>query len=158
MTAQDQKAQEIKETTPLNLTGLLPSKFAPQTQGVKSDQLKKQSQTRRVSQIMGRQRNNAQMKGKEEASERMLNEIEANQLSSIEFKALVIRKFNELTENYQKLQGNYNELTANYINKKKEIETINKFQEEMKKTISELKNTVEGIKNRLDEAEVISTQ
>ena len=66
---------------------------------------------------------------------------------------MVIRKLNELTQNYQKLQGNYNELTANYINMKKEIETINKSQEEMKNTFSELKNTVEGIKSRLDEAE-----
>ena len=56
---------------------------------------------------------------KEEASERMLNEIEAGQLLAIEFKAVVIRKRNELTENYQKLQGNYNELTANYINNKR---------------------------------------
>ena len=96
------------------------------------------------------------MKGKEEASERMLAEKEASQLSDTEFKAMVIRKLtelSELTENYQKLQGNYNELTANYINMKKEIETINKSQEEMKNTISELKNTVEGIKSRLDEAE-----
>ena len=95
---------------------------------------------------MGRQRNNPQMKGKEEASERMLNEREASQLSNIEFKAMIIRKLNELTENYQKLQGNYNEITANYINVKKEIETINKGQEEMKNTISELKKTVEGMK------------
>ena len=58
------------------------------------------------------------MKGKEEASERMLNEIEAS-LSDIAFKAMVIRKLSELTENYQKLQGNYNELTAKYINTKK---------------------------------------
>ena len=72
------------------------------------------------------------MKGKEKVSERMLNEIQASQLSDIEFKALVIRKINEITENYQKLQGNYNELTANYINMKKEIETIKKGQEEMK--------------------------
>ena len=65
------------------------------------------------------------MKGKEEASERMLIEIETSQLSDTEFKAMVIRKLielSELTENYQKLQGNYNELTANYINMKKEIE------------------------------------
>ena len=55
---------------------------------------------------MGRQRNNPQMKGKEEASERMLNEIEASQVSDIEFKTMVIRKLNELTKNYQKLQGN----------------------------------------------------
>ena len=65
------------------------------------------------------------MKRKEEISERMLNEIEASQQSDNEFKATVIRKLNELTENYQKLQGNYNGLTANYINMKKEIETIN---------------------------------
>ena len=48
---------------------------------------------------MGRQRNNLQMKGKEEDSQRMTNEIEASQLSDIVFKAMVIRKFNELTEN-----------------------------------------------------------
>ena len=42
----------------------------------------------------------------------MLNEIEASQLSDTEFKAMVIRKLTEFTENYQKLQGNYNELTA----------------------------------------------
>ena len=43
------------------------------------------------------------MKGKEDASERMLNEIEARQLSDIELKAMVIKKLNELTENYQNL-------------------------------------------------------
>ena len=53
------------------------------------------------------------MKGKEETLERMLPEIEASQLSGTEVKAKVIRKLNELTENYQKLQGNYNELTGN---------------------------------------------
>ena len=63
---------------------------------------------------MGRQRNKPKMKGKEEATERILNEIEARQLSDIKFKAMVIRKLNELTENYQKLQRNYNELTVNY--------------------------------------------
>ena len=75
------------------------------------------------------------MKGKEEASERMLIEKEASQLPDTEFKTTVIGKLTELTENYQKLQGNYNELTANYINMKKEIKTINKSQEEMKNTI-----------------------
>ena len=95
---------------------------------------------------MRTQRNNPQMKGKEEDSQRMLNKIQATQLSDIEFKAMVIRKLNELTENYQKLQGNYNELSANCINMIKERETINKGQEEMKNTISELKNTVEEMK------------
>ena len=47
---------------------------------------------------------------------------------------MIIRKLNELTENYQKLQRTYNDFTAKYINIKKEIETINKGQEEMKNT------------------------
>ena len=46
------------------------------------------------------------MKGKGEVSEKMLNEKEASQLSDTEFKAMVMRKLNELTQNYQKLQGN----------------------------------------------------
>ena len=36
----------------------------------------------------------------------MQNEKEASQLSDTEFKALVTKKLNELTENYQNLQGN----------------------------------------------------
>ena len=59
------------------------------------------------------------MKGKEEASERMLTEKEATQQSDTEFKVMDIRKLTELTENYQKLQGNYNELTPKYIRRKK---------------------------------------
>ena len=66
------------------------------------------------------------MKRKGEFSETMLNEKEESELSHPEFKDLVMRKLNELTQNYQKLLGNYNELTANYINMKKEIETINR--------------------------------
>ena len=67
---------------------------------------------------MERQRNNPQMKGKEQAWERMLTEKEAIQLSDTEFKAMVIRKLTELTENYQKLQGNYNELKQLYQHEK----------------------------------------
>ena len=59
------------------------------------------------------------MKGKEGASEKMVNEIEASQLSDIEFKAMVIRKLNELTKNYQKIQSNYKELISLYINMKR---------------------------------------
>ena len=51
------------------------------------------------------------MKGKKEASERMLTEKKASQLSDTKSKAMVMRKLTELKENYQKLQGNYNELT-----------------------------------------------
>ena len=67
---------------------------------------KKWRLTIRISQTMRIQRNKPGMKGKEEASERMLNDIEASQLSDIEFKVMTIRELNELTENYQKLQGN----------------------------------------------------
>ena len=38
------------------------------------------------------------MKGKEEASERMLTEKEASQLSDTQFKAMVIRKLTELSD------------------------------------------------------------
>ena len=74
------------------------------------------------------------MKGKEEASETMLTEKEATQLSDTELKAMVTMRLTEVTEDTQKLQGNYNELSVNYINMKKEIETINKSQEETKNT------------------------
>ena len=75
---------------------------------------------------MGRQRNKSQTKGGEDTSERMLNEIEESQLSDTEFKRMVIKKLNELSENYQKLQGSYKELTANNTIMKKCIQTINK--------------------------------
>ena len=41
---------------------------------------------------MGRQRNNPQMKGKEEVSERMLHEIETSQLSDNEFKIICYKE------------------------------------------------------------------
>ena len=69
----------------------------------------------------------------------MLNEIEASQLSDIEFKTVVVRKLNELTENYHILQAKHKECTTKYISIKKDIETINKSQEEM--------NTIYGFKN-----------
>ena len=47
----------------------------------------------------------------EESSERMLNEIEASQLSDTEFKSMVIMNLNELTENYQ----NYMETMKNLL-------------------------------------------
>ena len=65
----------------------------------------------------------------------MLNEIDTNKLSDIEFKIMLIRKLNELSENYKELQGGYKELTVNYSSMKKDIETINKSQEDMKNAI-----------------------
>ena len=63
----------------------------PKTQGVRTEQLKKQRLTGRVSQTIGRQRNNPQMKGKKKVSERMLTEKGASELSDIEFKEMLIR-------------------------------------------------------------------
>ena len=97
-----------------------------------TDQCKKANKNT-LTKKTGRKRNNPQLKGKEEVSERMINEIEASKLSDIEFNTMVIRKLNELSENYQKPKGNYEELTANYIRMKKDIETINKSQQEIKK-------------------------
>ena len=64
------------------------------------------------------------MKGKKESPERVLNEIESGKLSDIDFKTMVIRKLNEVSENYKELQGSYKELPVNYISMKKYIETI----------------------------------
>ena len=49
----------------------------------------------------------------------MLNGKEASQLSDIEFKAIIIRKLNELSVNYKQKQGNYEEFIANYIKVKR---------------------------------------
>ena len=51
------------------------------------------------------------MKGKGEASERMLNGKEASQLSDNEHKEFVIRKLHELTQNTK----NYRETTVNSL-------------------------------------------
>ena len=64
----------------------------------------------------------------------MLNETKESKLSDTEFKILVIRKLNELSDSYKELQGSYKELTANYTSMKKDIQN-NKSQEEMKNTI-----------------------
>ena len=80
----------------------------------------------------GRQINKTQLKGKKESSEKVLNEIEVRQPSDTEFKTVVIRKLNELSENYQKLEGSYKELIANNNSKKKDIEAIINSKEEMK--------------------------
>ena len=95
---------------------------------------------------MVRQRKNPQSKGMEDSPLKELNEIESSKLSDIQFKRMLIRMLNELTDNFKELSENYNGM-------KKEIETIHKNQEEMKNTISEIKNTLEGNTSRLDEAE-----
>ena len=98
----------------------------------------------------GETKRKPQLKGKKVSPEKVLKEIEARNLSYIEFKVMVMRMLNEISENYKELQESYKEPTANYASMKKDIETINKSQEEMKNKIYEMKNT-EQIKSRLDE-------
>ena len=62
---------------------------------------------------MGRQRNNPQVKGTEGVSETMRNDIEASQLSDIEFKAMVIRKLSSLSS--ERITKNYREITMNSL-------------------------------------------
>ena len=82
-----------------------------------------------------------------------LNEMEANKLSGIEFKRMVIRMLKELSDNYKELSGNYK-------SKKNEIETINKNQEEINNIVSKNTNKtnkqtkiLRGMTIRLDEEE-----
>ena len=63
-----------------------------------------------------------QSKGMEDSPLKELNEMEVTKLSDIEFKIMVIKMLQELTDKYK-------ELSKNYIGMKKEIETINKNQE-----------------------------
>ena len=95
---------------------------------------------------MGRDRKNLHPKGMEDSPLKELNEMEANKLSDIEFKRVVIRVFKEITDNYKELNENYNSM-------KKEIETIIKNPEEANSIIYEIRNTLEGITSRPDEAE-----
>ena len=59
---------------------------------------------------MGRKRKNPQTKGMEESPVKELNEIEANKLSDIEFKKMVIRILKELNDNYKELSGKYDSM------------------------------------------------
>ena len=95
---------------------------------------------------MGRQRKNPQLKGMEESSEKELNEIEASNVSGIEFNKIVIRMLKELSDNYKELKWELQQHEKGNRNYKQEPG-------KMKDTIPEVKNTLEGIKSRLDEAE-----
>ena len=83
--AQDQWAQEIKETAPLNPIGILPEVHTinpgSQNRSISEAEANKKSLTNN-----GKTKKQSQMKGKEEASETMLTEKEASQLSDTEFK------------------------------------------------------------------------
>ena len=100
------------------------------TQGVRKDPFKKQRQKEASHKQWKDKETNPKQIQRKKSQKKMLNEIEASQLADIQFKAMLIRKLNELSVNYKKLQGNYEKLITNYISIKKDIETINKGQEE----------------------------
>ena len=53
---------------------------------------------------MRRQRNMAQMKEQNKTPEKELNKMETNNLSDAEFKTLVIKMLNELSENFHSIK------------------------------------------------------
>ena len=92
--------QEIKES------GTTGARRAPDTQDSKSKQInlihrnKHQETTK-----MKRQKSNPQMKEKEKSPKKELSEIEASNLSDVEFKVMVIKMLKELSEKYRNLVG-----------------------------------------------------
>ena len=71
------------------------------------------------------------MKEQNKTSEKELNKMEISNLSVAEFKTLVIRVFNELSE---------------------DLNSIKKNQSEMKDTLTKMKNNLQGINSRVDKA------
>ena len=72
------------------------------------------------------------MKEQENSPEEELNEMEASNLSDVEFRLMIIRMLS---------------------NMKKDVETIKKNQSEIKNAVSKINNLLEGINSRLHEAE-----
>ena len=81
---------------------------------------------------MGIQRNMAQMKEQIKTQEKELNEMEISSLSDAEFKTLVIRTLNELTD---------------------DLNSITKTQSETKNALIEIKNNLQGNNSGVDEVE-----
>ena len=89
-------------------------------------------QTHREAAKMRRQRNVAQMREQIKTPEKELNKMEISKLLDAEFKTLVIRMLNELSETFNSIKND---------------------QSEMKGTLTEMKNNSQGINSRVDEAE-----
>ena len=62
---------------------------------------------------MGRQRNHPQTKEKEGSPEKELNEIEARNLSDIEFKVMVVLMLKDLVRTTRNLMGTTRNLVGN---------------------------------------------
>ena len=59
---------------------------------------------------MEKQRDHPQSKEKQEFPKRLLNKIEANKVSDIRFKTMIIRMLKELNQNFRELQVSFKEL------------------------------------------------
>ena len=79
-----------------------------------------------------RQRNMVQMKEQIKAPEKVLNEMEINNLSDVELKTLFTRMPKELSE---------------------DLKNIKKIQSEMKDILIKIKNNLQGNNSRVDEVE-----
>ena len=120
--------REIKETTPLSPTEILPQKFTLRRQ-LEKQNIRNHRNKQKESPKMERQRESPQSKGIEDSPLKELNKMAVTKLSDTVFKITAIKVLRELTDNYK-------ELSENYISMKKEIEPINKNEEEMKNKTS----------------------
>ena len=75
---------------------------------------------------MRRQRNISQMKEQDKSPEKELNKMETSNLLDAEFKTLVIRMLNELSENFNGI--------------KKDMKTVKNNQSEMQDMLTEMNN------------------
>ena len=88
-----------------------------------SDQFKKQSLTRRVSQTMGKQTPNERKEGNLRKNAKW-NKGKSSMSYWVQSNGY--KEAQRAHREFPKLHGNYNELTANYFSMEKKIETINK--------------------------------
>ena len=86
---------------------------------------------------MWRQRNMAQMKEQIKPPEKELNKMEISNLPDAEFKTVVIRMLEELSE---------------------DLNSIKKIQSEMKDSLIEIKNNLQGNNSRMDESMIRNTR
>ena len=80
------------------------------------------------------QRKMAQMKEQNKTPEKELNKMETSNLLNSEFKTLVIRMLDELSENVNSI--------------KKDMETMEKNLSEINDILAEMKNNLQGINSR----------
>nr|KAF6500917.1 hypothetical protein HJG59_007942 [Molossus molossus] len=91
---------------------------------------------------MRRQRNRSQMKEQNKTPRKELSEMEISNLTDAEFKILLIKMLNELSENL-------NELSEGLKSIKKDRSEMKDAQSEMKEPLTEIKNNLHRFNSRV---------